>query len=287
MDEVGQYIADNVKLMTNLQTIAESLATKCRGRAWIVVTAQEEMNTVVGEMDQQQSNDFSKIQARFANRMKLTSADVAEVIRKRLLAKNDAGHRRSFGRSTRATATISARSLTLPMAHRPTATSATETSLSTAIPLSPTSLRSSNRPSRVCRCTMPLKASTARWASARCWASFSMWPCKSLADRDVGQLATFDLMFEGIRTALKAQIQTLILTAERHLDDPFAVQVLKALFLVKYVKEFKATPRNLTVLMLPSFDVDLPALRKQVGGQRSICWSSRPISSATAMCTNT
>ena len=31
VDEVGQYIADNVKLMTNLQTIAESLATKCRG----------------------------------------------------------------------------------------------------------------------------------------------------------------------------------------------------------------------------------------------------------------
>jgi len=35
VDEVGQYIADNVKLMTNLQTIAESLATKCKGQAWV------------------------------------------------------------------------------------------------------------------------------------------------------------------------------------------------------------------------------------------------------------
>ncbi len=33
VDEVGQYIAGNVKLMTNLQTIAESLATRCRGGA--------------------------------------------------------------------------------------------------------------------------------------------------------------------------------------------------------------------------------------------------------------
>jgi hypothetical protein len=41
VDEVGQYIADNTKLMTNLQTVAESLATKCQGRAWIIVTAQE------------------------------------------------------------------------------------------------------------------------------------------------------------------------------------------------------------------------------------------------------
>ena len=89
VDEVGQYIADNTKLMTNLQTIAESLATKCRGRAWIIVTAQEEMKNVVGEMGKQQGNDFSKIQARFNNRMKLSSADVAEVIQKRLLAKQE------------------------------------------------------------------------------------------------------------------------------------------------------------------------------------------------------
>ena len=71
-------------------------------------------------------------------------------------------------------------------------------------------------------------------------------------------------MFEGIRATLKSQIQRSILTAEQHLDDAFAVRLLKALFLTKYVKEFKATPRNLTVLMLDSFDADLPALRKRV-----------------------
>ena len=77
--------------MTNLQTIAESLATKCRGRAWIIVTAQEDMDKVSGEMSKQQGNDFSKIQARFHTRMKLTSTNVDEVIQKRLLTKNDAG----------------------------------------------------------------------------------------------------------------------------------------------------------------------------------------------------
>ncbi|WP_127657681.1 BREX system P-loop protein BrxC, partial [Alexandriicola marinus] len=48
VDEVGQYIADNVKLMTNLQTVAESLNTKCKGQAWIIVTAQQEMSSVIG-----------------------------------------------------------------------------------------------------------------------------------------------------------------------------------------------------------------------------------------------
>jgi len=87
VDEVGQYIADNVKLMLNLQSIAEALATVCQGQAWVIVTAQEDMTSVFGEFGKKQGNDFSKIQARFANRLKLTSANVDEVIKKRLLEK--------------------------------------------------------------------------------------------------------------------------------------------------------------------------------------------------------
>ena len=41
VDEVGQFIAENTKLMLNLQTIAESLNSFCKGKAWIIVTAQE------------------------------------------------------------------------------------------------------------------------------------------------------------------------------------------------------------------------------------------------------
>src|SRR5690606_34952757 len=81
---------------------------------------------------------------------------------------------------------------------------------------------------------------------------------------EIGQLATFDLMFEGIRTALKSYIQRAIIQAEHHLDEPFAIRLLKTLFLVKYVKELKPTLRNLCVLMLDSFNQDLPGLRKKV-----------------------
>src|SRR5690606_13604005 len=91
VDEVGQFIGSNTHLMLNLQTIAESLNTKCGGRAWVMVTSQEDMDKVVGDRTRQQGNDFSKIQARFKTRVKLTSADVEEVIRKRLLEKNGTG----------------------------------------------------------------------------------------------------------------------------------------------------------------------------------------------------
>lgn len=47
VDEVGQFIGRRSKLMLNLQTIAETLATKCDGRAWIFVTSQGNIETVM------------------------------------------------------------------------------------------------------------------------------------------------------------------------------------------------------------------------------------------------
>ena len=63
---------------------------------------------------------------------------------------------------------------------------------------------------------------------------------------------------------MKAQTQQAVLQAENNLENPFAIRVLKALFLVKYVKEFKPSLRNLCVLMLPGFDASIPTLHKQV-----------------------
>jgi len=39
VDEAGQFIGQDTKLMLNLQTIAESLSTVCKGRAWVLVTS--------------------------------------------------------------------------------------------------------------------------------------------------------------------------------------------------------------------------------------------------------
>ena len=51
--------------MLNLQTITEELGTVCRRRAWVVVTSQEDMDAVLGEMNAGRRQDFSKIQGRF------------------------------------------------------------------------------------------------------------------------------------------------------------------------------------------------------------------------------
>ncbi len=262
VDEVGQYVADNVKLMTNLQTIAESLATKSRGRAWVIVTAQEDMHTVVGEMNKQQSNDFSKIQARFENRMKLTSADVAEVIQKRLLQKNDTGISKLskvYGDQVNNFKTLFdfADGAQLYRNFRD------QDHFIHTYPFVPyqfilfqTAIQNLSMHNAF--------EGKHRSVGERSMLGVFQQVAVQISDHEVGQLATFDLMYEGIRSALKAQIQRSIQLAERHLDNKFAVQVLKALFLVKYIKEFRATQRNLTVLMLDEFNKNMGTLNKDL-----------------------
>ncbi len=93
MDEIGQFISTDSKLMLNLQTMTEELGVRCHGKAWIIVTAQEDIDSMTANMDvtAESKNDFSKIQGRFKTRLSLTSVNADEVIRERILKKNEAG----------------------------------------------------------------------------------------------------------------------------------------------------------------------------------------------------
>ena len=70
---------------SNLQTVTEDLGTACKGNAWIIVTSQQDIDSITKTMGE----DFSKIQGRFDTRIALSSANVDEVIRKRILYKKD------------------------------------------------------------------------------------------------------------------------------------------------------------------------------------------------------
>ncbi len=262
VDEVGQYIAENVKLMTNLQTIAESLATKSRGRAWIIVTSQNDMSTVLGEMNRQQSNDFSKIMARFATKMPLTSTNVAMVIQKRLLAKTEDGtelvsdlyHRESNNFGTLFGFTDGSRDYKNYKDREEFIQS--YPFVPYQFELFQSAIENLSRHN-----AFEGKHSS---VGERSMLGVFQQVAMQISGYEIGQLASFDLMFEGIQTALKAQTQKAVLAAERQLGNDFALKVLKALFLVKYVKEFKPSLRNLCVLMLNGFNQELPQLRKKV-----------------------
>ncbi len=97
VDEVGQFIGKDSRMMLKLQTITEDLGTHCKGRAWVVVTSQADIDAAIGGMDRREGEDFSKIQGRFSTRLQLSSSNTAEVIQRRLLAKTEDARERLMG----------------------------------------------------------------------------------------------------------------------------------------------------------------------------------------------
>ncbi|MHC1740644.1 MAG: BREX system P-loop protein BrxC [Anaerolineaceae bacterium] len=262
VDEAGQYIADRIRLMTNLQTVAESLATKSKGRAWIIVTAQEDMDAVLGEMSNREANDFSKIQARFKTKIKLTSKNVTEVIQKRLLEKNIQGRpliSEIYQKQSNNFGTLfdfTDGSVTLRNFRD-------ENQFITSYPFP---LYQFDLFQRSIVNLSAHNAFNGKHSSVgeRSMLGVFQLVAMTIKDKEVGQLATFDLMYEGLRLILKDKIVFSINSAEQNLDNQLAIQVLKALFLVKYISAFKPTLHNISILMIDRFNLDITAHQKKV-----------------------
>ena len=90
VDEVGQFIGKDGKMMLKLQTITENLGVVWGARAWVIVTSQADIDAAIGGMSSRDGQDFSKIQGPLSTRLQLSAPITSEVIQKRLLVKTDA-----------------------------------------------------------------------------------------------------------------------------------------------------------------------------------------------------
>ena len=83
IDEVGQYVGTDRDMLLNLQSLIEKIGSECGGKVWVVCTGQEAIDEII----KVRADEFSRIQARFKTRLSLSSASVDEVIQKRILRK--------------------------------------------------------------------------------------------------------------------------------------------------------------------------------------------------------
>ena len=90
VDEVGQYVGSDTDLLLNLQSLVEKIGSECKGKVWVVCTGQEAIDDII----KVRQDEFSRIQARFKTRLSLTSSSVDEVIQKRILSKTDEAQKR-------------------------------------------------------------------------------------------------------------------------------------------------------------------------------------------------
>ncbi|WP_433660729.1 BREX system P-loop protein BrxC [Nocardia sp. CA-128927] len=264
VDEIGQFIGDNQKLMLSLQTIAESLFTHCHGRSWVVVTSQEMMDTIIGDRTKGQKMDFSKIQARFTVQLKLDSKNVREVVSKRLLAKTTPGAEEL----ARVYASNADRFRSL-FAFQGQRTYTNYASAADFIDIYPFVDYQFELFHAAMRGLSDNDGFTGKHASVgeRSLLGVTKEIGSALKAQPVGRLATFDRFYDGIENSLLSSVKHNVHTAEDHLDGPdkaLAVQVLKALLLTKWNDQFNATPQALAVLLTPAIDTNIAALREDI-----------------------
>ena len=262
VDEVGQFIGKDVHRMLSLQTIAEGLTDKTDGRSFIVVTSQMAMESTLGDLNTQQSNDFSRIQGRFTTRIFLTSANADEVIQRRLLEKKEDANKQlcleydkqkniirslfNFGDQSQFRNNYKSDeqyAICFPFVDY-------QFNLLQAsiIELSKNNAFSGKQQS----------------VGERSMLTITQDVAKLYKDKDLNQIVQFCDMYEGLRGVLQTKISNDILQAERTLNDELALKVLKTLFLVKYVKGFPSSLDNITRVMLPTLDTDFPAFRSEI-----------------------
>jgi len=262
VDEMGQFIGADTHLMLNLQTITENLGTTCQGRAWVVVTSQEDIDAVLGEMKTSAANDFSKIQGRFKTRLSLSSANVDEVIQERLLAKRPEVID-ELQRRFREKGDILKHQLTFTdcgMTFRPYRDG---DDFVKNYPFAPYQFQLVQKIFEAIRKAGATGLHLSR--GERSILDAFQYAGKAIANQEVGVLVPLYEFYPSIESFLDTAVKrTIDQSADNPSLEPFDVQLLQVLFLIRYVDEMKGNVDNLVTLCLDKIDADRLALRRRI-----------------------
>ena len=264
VDEIGQYIGDDSKLMLNLQTVTEELGKECQGKAWVIVTSQQDIDSIT----KVKGNDFSKIQGRFDTRLSLSSANVDAVIKKRILEKTD----------------TAVQSLRLIYDQKGTIIKnlivfndgvekklyANAEDFAEVYPFVPYQF---NLLASVLTSIRTHGASGKHLSEGeRSMLALFKESAMQLMNEETGAIVPFHKFYDALENFLDHSHSSVIIRAydnsyinpEKKEKDVFAINVLKTLFLIKYVVEIEANVDNITSLMISNIDDDRLALKAEV-----------------------
>ncbi|KAA8678777.1 BREX system P-loop protein BrxC [Clostridium sp. HV4-5-A1G] len=258
VDEMGQYIGDNTKLMLNLQTLVEDLGTKCGGKCWVVVTSQEGLD----EFTKVKGNDFSKIQGRFNIRLSLSSANVDEVIKKRILRKKNTAE--SYLRLLyEQKESIIKNLLTFTSDTAEMKIYRNEKEFAEVYPFIPYQFNLIQSVFNGVREHGASGKSLSRGERSLLGAYQQV--AVDYMEEDTRMLVPFSSFYKTIEIFLDSSIRSVVIYAEKNEKlDAFDVKVLKLLFLLKYVKEIKANIENISTLLVNRIDADKLHIKKDV-----------------------
>ncbi len=264
VDEIGQYIGEDSKLMLNLQTVTEELGKECIGKAWVIVTSQQDIDSIT----QVKGNDFSKIQGRFDTRLSLSSANVDAVIKKRILDKTDTAAQTLRLYYDQKATVIKNKIIFNDSVEKKLYTSASDFAL--VYPFVPYQF---NLLASVLTSIRTHGASGKHLSEGeRSMLALFKESAVQVMNQETGSIVPFHKFYDALENFLDHSHKGVIVRAydntqinpEGKVSDVFTINVLKTLFMIKYVLEIEANLDNITSLMFEHIDQDRLELKNNV-----------------------
>lgn len=263
IDEVGQYAGTDTDMLLNLQSLTEKIGSECGGKVWVMCTGQEAIDEII----KVRADEFSRIQARFKTRLSLSSSSVDEVIQKRILKKkpeveqklealyqeNDSVLRNLF-------------SFTDSILDIKGFAGAGEFAVN--FPFVPYQFIIMQKVFAEIR----KHGNSGRHLSGgeRSMLSGFQEAAQKLQNQDEYALVPFFRFYDTVHTFLDSSIRRVIERCQKAADigagiQPQDVDVLKLLYLIRYVDDIPANVDNIVILMADDIRTDKIVLREKVG----------------------
>lgn len=263
IDEVGQFIGGDTHLMLNLQTIVEDLGRLCAGRAWVVVTSQEDIDAVLGDLKAGKAHDFSKIQGRFTTRLSLSSSNTDEVIQARLLQKTEEA-RSELERLFAEKGDILKNQLSFSHDTTTLKNFSDGKDFVSNYPFAPYHFQLVQKIFESIRKAgaTGLHLSKGERSMLDAFQSAAM----AVSQKEIGALVPLHAFFPCIESFLDTAVKRSIEQAwdNAGLDKSFDVQLLQTLFLIRYVDIIKPRVDNLVTLCIAEVDADRINLKRRI-----------------------
>lgn len=262
IDEAGQYIGTNTSMLLNLQSLIEKLGSVCRGQVWIVATGQEALD----EMIKVRTDEFSRIMARFAIRLSLTSSSVGEVIEKRLLTKTDEANAildDVYENNENVLSNLYA--FVTDVGDIKGYTS--EDEFARIFPFVPYQFTIMQKVFNEIR--KHGHAGKHQSSGERSMLNGFQESAQRIKHKNELTLVPMYAFYDTLHSFLDTSVRSVIERAERAANNGDGltvedVNLLKLLYLVRYIDDIKSNVENLTILMADSITVDKIVLRQQV-----------------------
>ena len=262
VDEVGQYIGTDTNMLLNLQSLTEKIGSECGGKVWVVCTGQEAIDEII----KVRADEFSRIQARFKTRLSLSSSSVDEVIQKRILQKKPEAEKKLESLYQENDSVLrNLFSFSGSVLDIKGFSGANE--FATDFPFVPYQFIIMQKVFAEIR----KRGNSGKHLSGgeRSMLSGFQEAAQKIQEKDEYALVPFFRFYDTVHTFLDSSIRRVIERCERAANigaglEAVDVDVLKLLYLIRYVDDIPANVDNIVILMADDIRTDKIVLREKV-----------------------